>query len=90
MGAQMNQKKSHAISMKQVKNLKGITNLAEAIILQSLEDIWTPEYKKETMEFFNGTGFKICSEIAGLDIVKQFKVLHFIGGKSNGRNIRVH
>ncbi|MBI5097785.1 MAG: hypothetical protein HZB30_00915 [Nitrospirae bacterium] len=86
----MNQKKSHAISMKQVKNLKGITNLAEAIILQSLEDIWTPEYNKETREFFSGAGFKICSEIAGLDTMKQFKVLHFIGGKSNGRNFRVH
>lgn len=86
----MNQKKSHAISMKKVKNLKGITNLAEAIILQSLEDIWAPEYKKETSEFFSGSGFGICSEIAGLDTVTQFKVLHFMGGKSNGRNIRVH
>jgi hypothetical protein len=84
------QKKSDANSMSQAKKTRVIKNLAEAIILQSMEDIWVAAYRKDSRDFFSGDGFKICSEIAGLDAVKQFKVLNLIGGKNNGRHIRVH
>ena len=90
MRTQTIQKKSYTNSMSQAKKTRVIKNLAEAIILQSLEDIWASAYRKESRDFFSGDGFKICSEIAGLDAVKQYKVLNLIGGKSNGRHIRVH
>lgn len=67
-------------------------NLAEAIILQSLEDLWIHEGREDSRKFFRGEGFKICAEIAGLNTMEQFRVLHLIGkgGKSDGRNTRIH
>lgn len=67
-----------------------IKNLAEAIILQSLEDLWHPDAKSGSRRFFEGSGFKICSEIAGLDTIKQYKILHKVGGRSHGRNLGLH
>src|SRR5512143_3025437 len=40
--------------------------LAEAIILQSIEDLWNPVCKKGSLMFFQGDGFALCSEIAGI------------------------
>jgi hypothetical protein len=65
-------------------------NLAEAIILQSLEDLWVLEGREDSKKFFRGEGFKICAEIVGLNTREQFRVLHLIGGKGNGRNARIH
>jgi hypothetical protein len=65
-------------------------NLAEAIILQSLEDLWILEVREDSKKFFAGKGFKICAEIAGLNTLEQCRVLHLIGGKGNGRNARIH
>jgi len=76
--------------MSRAKKTRVIKNLAEAIILQSLEDIWSPAYKKESRDFLSGKGFKICSEIAGLDTIRQYKVINLLGGKSNGNRIRGH
>lgn len=90
MPMQSIQQKSFSISMSRVKRTRVIKNLAEAIILQSMEDIWVPAYKDESRDFFRGKGFKICSEIAGLDTIRQYKVINLIGGKGNGRHIRVH
>jgi hypothetical protein len=59
----------------------GLTNLAEAVILQSLGDICTPAYRKESKEFFEGDGFKIFAEIAGLNVAKRFRILLLLGGK---------
>ena len=90
MPTQTIQQKSYRVSMSRAKKTRVIKNLAEAIILQSLEDIWSPAYKKESRDFFSGKGFKICSEIAGLDAIRQYKVINLLGGKSNGNRIRVH
>ena len=40
--------------------------LAEAIILQSLEDLWDERHRNESLKFFNGRGFRMCSGIAGM------------------------
>ncbi|RJQ23269.1 MAG: hypothetical protein C4560_00945 [Nitrospiraceae bacterium] len=64
--------------------------LAEAIILQSLEDLCTQPHRKESRKFFGKNGFRTCAEIAGIDTVEQFKILHLLGGRKNGRNSRVH
>ena len=65
-------------------------SLAEAIILQSMEDLWPSERKSDSRKFFRGKGFKICADIAELNTLEQFKVMHLIGGKGNGRNARLH
>jgi hypothetical protein len=55
-------------------------SLAEAIILQSMEDLSILEYRRESMEFFSGDGFKICADIADININKQSKILLLVGG----------
>jgi hypothetical protein len=53
----------------------GIRTLSEAIILQSLEDLSDPRHRMESVEFFSGAGFMICSEMAGLDADCEGKLL---------------
>lgn len=52
-----------------------LNNLAEAIILQALEDMWDERYFKESIQFFMGDGFTVWSYIAGLDVYKQYMIL---------------
>lgn len=55
-----------------------IRSLAEAVILQSIEDLWNPRCKRESHDFFDGEGFVLCSEIAGITYVKQLTVLRML------------
>ena len=64
----------------------GIEHLAEAVILQSLEDLWDPENIDSSMEFFKGDGFKICADIAEINSFKQYKILYLLGGRTNAKN----
>ena len=67
----------------------GTRSLAEAIILQSLEDMWYPAYRKDSKKFFEGDGFKICSDIAGLIPSNKVKFLYYTGGKRHGKISRI-
>ena len=49
----------------------GLKALAEAIILQSADDFMDEYRQKEDIEFFGGEGFRICSEIAGMNHSEQ-------------------
>jgi len=40
--------------------------LAEAIMLQAIEDLWDPSSRKESIDFFWGEGFTLCADIAGM------------------------
>lgn len=64
----------------------GIIHLAEAVILQSLEDLCTQDYAEDSMEFFEGEGFRICADIAGISYSKQNKILHLLGGNHYAEN----
>ncbi len=75
--------------MESIKNM-GYKSLAEAVILQSIEDLWSPSHKNESNDFFDGDGFKICAEIAGMNSIKQFKFLHLLGGKTHVRTSKSH
>jgi len=68
----------------------GMKSLAEAVILQSLEDFWSPSYRIESIDFFKGEGFKICADIAGLDTVKQIEILNILGGTAHDKGVRLH
>jgi hypothetical protein len=48
------------------------------MILQSIEDLWNPEYKGESLMFFEDGGFVLCSEIAEIGYVKQTAVLRML------------
>lgn len=68
----------------------GFRNLAEAVILQSLEDLWNPLYREESKEFFKGEGFKIYAEILDFNSLKKFKIIHLAGGRKYGRTVSVY
>jgi len=52
-----------------------IKSLAEAIILQSMEDMWSTAHRDESEEFFGGEGFDICAGLAGLNADEQKKII---------------
>ncbi len=55
-----------------------LMNLAEAIILQSVEDLWDEGYKSDSMRFFKGEGFGICAGMAGMKRYDRLKLLRLI------------
>jgi hypothetical protein len=52
-----------------------LKNLAEAIIVQSMEDLWSPIHKEESMDFFMGEGFRLSSEMAGMSAAHRLRLL---------------
>jgi len=66
--------------------------LAEAILLQSLEDLWINEERSNCVDFFSGEGFRICSQIAGMSSDDKVKMLNIVGGiidKNSGKDKKV-
>ena len=63
-------------------------SLAEAVILQSIEDLWNPVCKKESLLFFEGDGFALCSEIAGLSYIKQLSMLRMLAHAAFKKSLR--
>lgn len=64
----------------------GVRNLAEAIILQSIEDLWNKEHRGNCIRFFNGHAFNICAGIAGINPADQEKLLNMINGSIEHKN----
>jgi hypothetical protein len=66
------------------QNMKGLLTkkqagkIAEAIILQAIEDLWSAAHRKESIEFFTGEGFAICARIAGMGLYKKLKLIQAI------------
>lgn len=56
----------------------GIRNLAEAVILQSIEDLWDKSNKSDCLAFFKGEGFNIFARIAGIKFSDRMKLLRLI------------
>lgn len=65
-------------------NLRG---LAEAIILQSLEDLWSIQHREGSIRFFGGAGFGIAAEMAGLGFNERLKILGLVKEFFRGVNI---
>lgn len=55
-----------------------IRKLAEAIILQSVEDLWDKRHRIESIEFFSGEGFRLCSDMAGFSDREKTKMLGMV------------
>ncbi|MFA5354619.1 MAG: hypothetical protein WC291_10350 [Thermodesulfovibrionales bacterium] len=58
---------------------KKMQALAEAIILQSLEDLWDSSRREESLVFFEGDGFRFCTEMAGIDLGGRIQLLSMAG-----------
>ncbi len=55
-----------------------IKGLAEAILFQSMEDLWIDEERSGCMDFFSGEGFCLCSEIAGISSDDKAQILDIV------------
>ncbi len=69
-----------------------VKGLAEAILLQSLEDLWIDEERSNCIDFFSGEGFRICSEIAGMSSEDKVKILNMVRDivyQNSGKNKKV-
>jgi hypothetical protein len=55
-----------------------LRNLTEAIILQSVEDLWDEALKNECLTFFEGEGFDICACIAGIKSSDRLRLIDII------------
>ena len=56
-----------------------IRNIAELIILQSIEDLWNGRERSGSADFFKGDGFPLCAGIAGMDLHDQGRLLTMVG-----------
>ncbi len=63
---------------KRIGSNKCIVSLAEAIILQTMEDIWDSRYMTESILFFRSEGFSLCAEMAGLSAIEQIRLLNMM------------
>jgi|WetSurMetagenome_2_1015567.scaffolds.fasta_scaffold08349_3 hypothetical protein len=61
-----------------------VRHIAEAIILQSIEDLWDGEQREECVLFFRGSDFHLCAEIAGITGSDKDKLLTMIDGLLQG------
>jgi hypothetical protein len=59
-------------------NNKCFISLAEAIILQTMEDIWDSRYITESILFFQGEGFSLCAGMAGLTAIEELRILNMM------------
>ena len=55
-----------------------IKGLAEGIILQSIEDLWSENHRGESIDFFTGKEFSICAGLAEMNLPDQLKVLNLV------------
>jgi regulator of replication initiation timing len=59
---------------------KRLAALAEAIILQSLEDLWSKTQKNKSLAFFTGEGFHICAEMAEMKVMDRIRLFGLLRG----------
>jgi|Deesub1362A_J573_1020465.scaffolds.fasta_scaffold00027_23 hypothetical protein len=56
----------------------GLKTLFEAIILQSIEDLWDARHREESIEFLTGQGFHFCAKMAGMGTEERLKLMKFV------------
>ncbi len=55
-----------------------LKNLAEAVIMQAVEDLWDNKHRSQGLDFFNGERFRDCAGLAGMDIHAQMTLLQIL------------
>ncbi len=51
-----------------------LASLAEAIIMQSLDDLWIKTQQSKSVAFFTGEGFDICATMAGMRVMDRIEL----------------
>jgi hypothetical protein len=64
--------------IKGLRPTKQERKIVEAIILQAVEDLWSPVHRKESIEFFTGEGFVICARIVGMGLYEKLRFIQVI------------
>jgi hypothetical protein len=70
-----------AVLTRKTRSTRGAAKLkalAEAVILQALEDLWSDTYRKDSLEFFEGEGFRQCADLAGMKVVERLKFIRML------------
>lgn len=52
--------------------------LAEAIILQAADDFLSEDRNEDDVAFFSGEGFRVCSEMAGMNHLEKCRLLDLV------------
>lgn len=55
-----------------------MSSLAEAIILQSIEDLWLEKEQSDCLNFFTGESFHICAKLSGMDFRDRVGLLALV------------
>ena len=79
---------SSMISARRQKVKTRIKSLAEAVILQSIEDLFDSLQRKKSIDFFKGEDFKMCAEIAGLSAIDQIRIIRMLVDASTRQSIK--
>lgn len=69
----------------------GLKELAEEILLQSIEDLWDEKRRDDSITFFRGEGAGICAELAGMNLydeVRLFNLVEKIINGTEGRTVK--
>ena len=72
--------------MQLLQKRKQAKKLVEAIVLQAIEDLWSPVHKKASIKFFTGEGFVLCAKILGMGLYEKLKLLQIIKSRKINRN----
>ncbi len=56
-----------------------IANLAEAVILQALGDLFDGSFRRESVRFLTGEGFRIAADIAKVSPNERAEILTIFG-----------
>ena len=67
-----------AISRSRQKVKSSIKSFTEAVILQSIEDLFDSFQRKESIDFFKGDGFRLYAKIAGLSTADRIKIIRML------------
>ena len=68
-----------------------VKDLAEAIIVQAMADLWDLEHETDSRRFFAGSSYVTCADLAGWNSEQRVKMLFMLltgltgGGNSSGR-----
>ena len=83
-----------SLHREQVSRVKGATMtdsiplpvkpLAEAIIMQAIEDLWDDKHRGESIDFFKGRGFRYCARMAEMGSFEQAVLLQILGHAPGG------
>jgi hypothetical protein len=67
-----------------------VRHLAEAIILQSIEDLWDEGQRRDCLRFFRGDGFIVCAETAGLNVSARGRLLGLVNRLLRVSKLNLH